>query len=86
MLVRKPHYRYVGGRLTISGDISVALTGPGRAESAFVADQSALTICDAEGNPVPGLTFEAQRLSSSGTLTTWDSATSSWRMSVLTLG
>ena len=79
-------YSYKGGELVIAGKISVAIQSPGRAESAFIVDQAALTILDANGQPVPNLTFEAKPGLSSGTLALWDDSTSSWKMSVLTLG
>jgi hypothetical protein len=79
-------YRYRGGELTITGEVSLALTGPNQAESAFVARQATLTVVDEMGKAVPGLTFEAQPQLSSGTLTVWDTKSSSWRMKVLTLG
>jgi hypothetical protein len=79
-------YAYHGGELRISSAMSVSVTRPERAESAFLADQEALTIVDRSGRPVPNLAFEAKPGISSGTLCTWDATTSSWRMAVLTLG
>jgi hypothetical protein len=79
-------YHYRGGEITLSSDMSVALTGANQAESAFFADQAALTVVDESGQPVPDLTFPARPRVSSGTLTIWDPSASTWRMKVLTLG
>jgi hypothetical protein len=79
-------YHYSGGELHIVGDIHISLSGPNQAESAFVADQEALTVLDSAGNPVPTLVFEKKDDLSSGALAAWDTRTSSWRLNVLTLG
>lgn len=79
-------YHYDGGELVISSPIAVAITAPGRAESAFLADQEPLTVRDSAGRPVPNLTLGAKPRLSSGARTMWDASTSSWKMAVLTLG
>ena len=79
-------YHYKGGQLTIQGDMSVAITAPGRAESAFIADQAAMTVVDSSDQPIPDLVLDRKPELSSGTLATWDADTSSWRINVLTLG
>lgn len=82
----KKGYRYRGGELTITDKISIAVTSVDQAESAFVTKQAALTVVDGSGNPVSGLSFDAQPRLSSGALSIWDQGTSSWKMKVLTLG
>ena len=79
-------YRYVGGELSVDGDLKAAITSPGKAEAAFLIDQAALQVVDRTGSAVTELTFPALDDLSSGTATTWDESLQSWVMSELTLG
>jgi hypothetical protein len=79
-------YHYVGGELTVDGDLSAALTEPGRAEAAFLVDQAPLEVQDSNGQPVNDLTFDAIDNMSSGSSAVWDDDLKTWRMSDLTLG
>ncbi|WP_409331678.1 DUF6318 family protein [Trujillonella humicola] len=77
-------YRYRGGELTITW--IQALEPDSDAEVAFLADQAALSVLDAAGQPVPELTFEAVDQVSSGASLRWDSELASWLITELTLG
>ncbi|MGY2001654.1 DUF6318 family protein [Blastococcus sp. SYSU DS1024] len=79
-------YSYQGGELTISGDMSVIVTAPEEAQSAFLADQAPMTVVDPSGKPVADLTFDGENSLSSGAITVWDSLKSSWTLTELTLG
>jgi hypothetical protein len=79
-------YSYSGGELTIPGDISVMLSSPGEAQTAFVADQAPMTVLDSAGTPVPDLVFEGIDALNSGTIAVWDDASSTWKLTELTLG
>ncbi|RBY77330.1 hypothetical protein DQ239_10535 [Blastococcus sp. TF02-09] len=79
-------YRYRGGELTVSGEMSVIVTGASEAQSAFTAVQAPMTVLDRGGNPVPGLVFDGENALSSGTITVWDASLQSWTLTELTLG
>lgn len=79
-------YTYRGGELTIAGKVSVTMTGPGEAQSAFMADQAPMTVVDQDQVPVPGLAFDGEGGLSSGTITAWDETLHSWTLTELTLG
>ncbi|SDF40356.1 hypothetical protein SAMN05660662_2056 [Blastococcus aurantiacus] len=79
-------YTYRGGELTVAGEVSVTMTGPAEAQSAFIADQAPMTVLDRTGVPVPGLDFDGEEALSSGTITVWDPSLRSWQLTELTLG
>jgi hypothetical protein len=79
-------YRYSGGELTIPGDISVISSTRDEAQTAFVADQAPMTVLDSGGNPVPDLVFDGEDALNSGTVTVWDGAAKTWKLTELTLG
>jgi hypothetical protein len=79
-------YSYDGGELTVSGDMSIAMQSANEAQSGFTAKQAPMTVLDSGGKPVPDLAFDGQEALSSGTITVWDEASSSWKMTELTLG
>jgi hypothetical protein len=79
-------YSYSGGELTIPGDISVIMSAPEEAQTAFVADQAPMTVVDSAGNPVPDLVFDGEDVLNSGTITVWDESAKTWKLKELTLG
>jgi hypothetical protein len=79
-------YRYSGGELEITSEISSAMTMPGRVESAFITAQAPMTVLDAAGTPVPDLVFEGKPVLNTGTVTVWSDQSSSWFITQLTLG
>ncbi len=79
-------YAYRGGELTVVGEMTMAMTGPAEAQSAFTADQAPMTVLDREGTPVPGLAFDGEDALSSGTITVWNPSLHSWTLTELTLG
>jgi hypothetical protein len=79
-------HTYSGGELTIPGDITVMMTGPAEAQSAFEAHQAPMTALDSAGNPIPDLAFPDAVTLNSGSITVWDSSASTWKLTELTLG
>lgn len=79
-------YSYSGGELTIPGSVSLVMSAPGEAQSAFVANQAPMSVLDSGGNAVPGLVLDGDDQLKSGTITVWDDSTTAWRLTELTLG
>lgn len=77
-------YHYRGGELTITW-IEAGSINP-TTEVAFFADQAALTVVDASGQPVPKLTFQPLSQMSCGATLQWDAGRTSWVITGLTLG
>ena len=78
-------YHYEDGKLTITG-IASALREDGSAIVSFVVDQAALNVHDANGRPVPNLTFSPLPHMQSGLAASWDEDRLSWTATALTLG
>jgi hypothetical protein len=79
-------YTYSGGELTIPGDMTITMAARDEAQSAFIAVQAPMTVLDGSGSPVPELVFDGEDALSSGTITAWDEASESWKLTELTLG
>jgi hypothetical protein len=79
-------HTYRGGELTIPGDITVMMTGPAEAQSAFEAHQAPMTALDSAGKPIPDLVFPDEVTLNSGSISVWDASVSSWKLTELTLG
>ena len=76
---------YRGGQITIT-QVAPPLVQDTSAKMVMRVDQSALTVLDSSGSPLPDLSSKAYPGLSGGATVLWTSASKSWVVTALTLG